>query len=127
MAANVGALRVIVLNGEHLRESKIKKTAGAAYSQVEVVFCDLNELNRYIPEDYVLVALETAGEAQSIFEPLPAKMVLVLGNEKQGMSHEMLRRCQFIRFIPMPGAIKSMNVSHAAGVAIFEWYRQYLK
>lgn len=124
LAANVGALRVIVLNGAHLRESKIRKTAGAAYSQVEVVFAGTGDLEKYLPHDYVLVALETGGNARSIFEPLPAKMALVLGNEKFGMSDEVLKRCSLVRYIPMPGMIKSMNVSHAASVALFEWYRQ---
>jgi tRNA G18 (ribose-2'-O)-methylase SpoU len=125
LGANMGALRVIVINGEHLRETKIKKTAGAAYSQIEVVFIEFDELQNYIPDDYVLSALETTGNAKSIFEPLPEKMALVLGNEKFGMSEKILMQCQEIRYIPMPGIIKSMNVSHAASVGLFEWYRQH--
>lgn len=125
LAANVGAWRVVVINGEHLRESKIKKTAGAAWDQIDVVFTDSEGSGRYLPDGYALVALETSGEARSIYDgSLPGKMALVLGNEKYGMSKQLLEQCDELRFIPMPGKIKSMNVSHAASVCLFEWYRQ---
>ncbi len=125
LASNIGALRVVVLNGDHLRESKIKKTAAAAYSQVDVVFANSENWTSYIPEGYQFIALETAGEPKSVYEELPQKMALVLGNEKQGMSQEVLNKCDSIRYIPMPGPIQSMNVTHAATVCLFEWYRQY--
>ncbi len=124
LASNLGALRVVVLNGDHLRESKIKKTAASAYTQVDVVFADSENWRSYVPNDYSLVALETAGEPTSVFSELPLKMALVLGNEKHGVSQDVLHQCDSIRFIPMPGTIKSMNVSHAAAVSLFEWYRQ---
>lgn len=127
LAANLGAKKVIVLNGEHLRDSKVKKTAGAALDHVEVIYSDGERLKDLIPNDFTLCALETVEGAQSIFDVnLPSKMALVLGNEKYGVSDEVLAKCDESYFVPMPGVIKSMNVSHAATVCLFEWYRQQL-
>nr|WP_321450613.1 TrmH family RNA methyltransferase [uncultured Carboxylicivirga sp.] len=126
LAANVGALKVIVLNSDNLRESKIKKTAGAALQHVEVIFTITDRLLEYVPKDYSLIAIETVETAKSIFEALPQKIAFVLGNEKFGVSDNVLSLCDASRFIPMAGRIKSMNVSHAATVSIFEWYRQQI-
>ncbi|MCT4645824.1 MAG: TrmH family RNA methyltransferase [Carboxylicivirga sp.] len=123
LAANVKASQVIVIGSEDVRQSKVKKTAGAALGHVEVKWLSIDELT--ITEDYEIIALETVQGAENLYEfPLPAKMALVLGNEKYGISEELLQLSKGAVYIPMPGAIKSMNVSHAASVCLFEWYRQ---
>ncbi|MCU4163014.1 TrmH family RNA methyltransferase [Carboxylicivirga caseinilyticus] len=124
LGANLGISKVIVLNGFHLRQSKIKKTAGAALQHIEVVYTETPQLLSYIPSEYSIVGIETAENATSIFDQLPKKVAFVLGNEKYGISKEVLEICHSTRYIPMPGKIKSMNVSHAASVSLFEWYRQ---
>ncbi|WP_430814984.1 TrmH family RNA methyltransferase [Carboxylicivirga sp. RSCT41] len=126
LAANVDASRVIVLGSEACRQSKVKKTAGAAMGHVKVEWQSADTL--VIPDSYRLVALETVDGASDLYEnELPAKMAIVLGNEKYGISEEILARCDEAVYVPMPGAIKSMNVSHAAATCLFEWLRQNLK
>jgi 23S rRNA (guanosine2251-2'-O)-methyltransferase len=52
---------------------------------------------------------------------------LVLGGEGKGL-HELVRkRCDALVRIPMAGQISSLNVSVAAGVALFEWKRRCAK
>jgi len=127
LAANVGALKVVVLGSENLRKSKIKKTAGTAIDHIPLIFTTAAELRSYIPEEYTLTALETAEGARNIFNTsLPDKMALILGNEKYGISEEILKQCDLKVFIPMPGSVKSMNVTHAASVCLFEWLRQHI-
>ena len=124
IAANVGALKVVILNSGNLRKSKIRKTAGTAFDHVTTVFSTTRELQDHIPEGYTLTALETSEGAKNIFTTtLPDKMALVLGNEKSGISQEVLNQCSRKVYIPMPGPVKSMNVSHAASVCIFQWLR----
>jgi len=125
LAANVGASKVMVIGSADCRESKIKKTAGAAFGHVKIERVSGN--NFAAPEGYQLVALETANGATNLYqENLPHKIALVLGNEKYGVSEKLLDLCEAAVYIPMPGAIKSMNVSHAASVCLFEWMRQKL-
>jgi len=126
LAANVNAKEVIVLGSEECRLSKIKKTAGAAMGHVTVQFVNPDDF--ICPEGFTLIALETVTGAKNIYaSEFPQKTALVLGNEKKGVSQEMLLKCQGSVFIPMPGAIKSMNVSHAASVCVFEWLRRNVK
>ena len=127
LAANLGSDKVIVTGSSECRQSKIKKTAGAALGHVNVIYCDYNNLSNYIPDDFEMIALETATGAKNIYEvEMPGKMALVLGNEKFGVSIDLLSKCSKAYYIPMTGPIKSMNVSHAASVCAFEWMRQIL-
>ncbi|MFC1721086.1 RNA methyltransferase [Patescibacteria group bacterium] len=47
---------------------------------------------------------------------------LVLGNEVRGVSKQILEKCDTVVEIPMKGKKESLNVSVAAGVAMFELF-----
>lgn len=71
-----------------------------------------------------IVALEQARGAIDYrkFKPrLP--LALVLGNEVRGLSKSLLQKCDKIIYIPMRGKKESLNVSVAAGVALFSLIR----
>jgi len=50
--------------------------------------------------------------------------VLVIGAEGKGLHHQVKEHCDVLVRIPTAGAIASLNVSVAAGVALFEWRRR---
>ena len=50
--------------------------------------------------------------------------VLVLGGEGAGLHQHTRDNCDFLVKIPMHGEISSLNVSVAAGIAMFEWRKQ---
>jgi 23S rRNA (guanosine2251-2'-O)-methyltransferase len=50
--------------------------------------------------------------------------VLVMGSEEDGISPEVLRTCHVRAKIPMVGHVASLNVSVAAGMALYEALRQ---
>ncbi len=126
-AGNLGALRVIVVlpDGNSYKGYKYERVAGAALQTIDVVIATVNEVWQLIDELSVCVALETAPQAVNLYETrLPDNMTLIVGNEQRGLPVEIINRCPMAVHIPLPGGVKSMNVSHATAVAAFEWYRQ---
>ena len=65
--------------------------------------------------------------AKSIYEvELPERVAVVMGNEAEGVSEEILSASDKRVYIPMPGKAESLNVATAAGVILFECLRQRL-
>ena len=69
---------------------------------------------------YNIVALEQTKTSQNIFDWQPKfPIALVLGNEKTGVSKSLLKYCDESVEIPMAGKKNSLNVSVAAGIAMY--------
>jgi tRNA G18 (ribose-2'-O)-methylase SpoU len=82
-------------------------------------------LENKIPGDYQLIALETSSDALNIFElTFPRKTAFIIGNEVNGISERLLNKADTKIFIPIPGPVTSLNVSHSLSVGLFEWLRQ---
>jgi 23S rRNA (guanosine2251-2'-O)-methyltransferase len=73
---------------------------------------------------YWLVGLDERAEKNYTDVDLKGSVGIVLGGEGEGL-HELTRkRCDFLVSIPTTGPVKSLNVSVAAGVVLFEVIRQ---
>lgn len=72
-----------------------------------------------------LVAMEPGVASKDIFESsFERDTCLVFGHEEQGISEELLDLCDSVVQIPHFGMKGSLNVSVAAGVAIYEYVRK---
>jgi 23S rRNA (guanosine2251-2'-O)-methyltransferase len=58
---------------------------------------------------------------------LTGPIAVILGSEEDGISDVLIREADELARIPMQGKIGSLNVSVAAGVAIYEVVRQRRK
>jgi len=73
---------------------------------------------------YNIVALEKTRRSQDIFRWRPKfPLALVVGNEKTGVSKPLMKYCSAAVHIPMVGRKTSLNVSVAAGIAVY-WISQ---
>jgi len=73
---------------------------------------------------YWLVGLDERAEKSYSGVDLKGSVGIVLGREGEGL-HELTRkRCDFLVSIPTTGPVRSLNVSVAAGVMLFEAVRQ---
>ena len=123
---NIGAKKVLFINeNKTFRESKIKKTAGFSYDQMNWKFISKTNFFELLESEFQLIVLETCDGAKNIFEmEFPNKTILLAGSESHGIPSEIIEKNSIQVFIPMAGGCKSMNISHALSVAAFEWYRQ---
>ena len=51
----------------------------------------------------------------------------MIGSEGNGMGPLIARKCDFIVTIPMRGAVSSLNASVAAGVVLYEIFKERVK
>ena len=51
------------------------------------------------------------------------KYALILGNEVEGISEQILNLIDVFVEIPQSGTKHSLNVSVCAGIVLWEWYR----
>ncbi len=97
------------------------------WEQVKTFAAAVKKLKK---ENYKLVAVEQDKKSVSIFDFKTLKsasrripVALVLGNEVLGLSPAALKLCDAIVEIPMHGKKESLNVSVAAGIAMFALFR----
>ncbi len=71
------------------------------------------------------VGLTASVEAHSLYQAkLTGPLGLVMGSEGLGLRTLTQQQCDSLAYIPMQGAIESLNVSVATGIALFEALRQ---
>jgi len=73
-------------------------------------------------EKYLILAIEQSKHSTSLFDYRPPKnkpFALILGSEVRGLSPASLKHADTVLEIPMHGHKESLNVSVAAGIALF--------
>ncbi|MFA5994425.1 MAG: TrmH family RNA methyltransferase [Parcubacteria group bacterium] len=104
-------------------EKMLGKTAlGAETSVPWERMNNLDELLLSLKKQGVrVVALEKTASSISMHTlALHFPMALILGNEVEGVNEDVLARCDAVMDIPMRGTKESLNVSVAAGIAMYK-------
>lgn len=102
-----------------------KVASGAAEATPYLMVTNLARTIEELKERGIWV-VGTDGDAErSLFDAdLPEAIAWVLGAEGEGMRRLTRERCDLLVRIPMRGEVGSLNVSVAAGVALFESVRR---
>ena len=83
----------------------------------------LEVIEKLKQDNYTIVSLEQDPRALSLKEvaqnTAQKNTALVVGNEVEGVSKEILDKSDFIAEIPLRGSKESLNVSVASGIALF--------
>jgi tRNA G18 (ribose-2'-O)-methylase SpoU len=104
----------------------IQKTALGADATVEFAHAiDVESALEMLPEGAQIFALEQDERSIELFDLKNAAtdVALVLGSETRGIGEATLERCDAILEIPQYGEKESLNVSVAAGIALYQLRR----
>ena len=126
LADNIGASEICFLGKEdEHRLGKVRRAAASSRDNIRWYFSEESDVHKIVPEGKKIVAIETSDNATCIYDTqLPEDVAFIVGSERNGLSDELLAQCDMVVYIPVPGPTRSLNVSHAAAVALFEWQRQ---
>src|SRR6202030_226471 len=104
-----------------LTDTVARASAGAlAHLPVAKVTNLVRTMEELKEAGYWLVGLDEQGDKNYTEVDYSSPVGIVLGSEGQGL-HELTRkRCDFVVSLPTTGPVKSLNVSVAAGVVLFE-------
>lgn len=123
----VGAHGIIVPkdNAASITPTVCKVASGAAETVPVYQVTNLARVMRWLKEQNIWI-MGAAGEAeQSVFAmKLDMPLAIVMGAEGSGMRHLTRQHCDFLVNIPMAGQVESLNVSVAAGILLYETFRQ---
>jgi 23S rRNA (guanosine2251-2'-O)-methyltransferase len=117
------AVKAIVTTARHSPEATgvLAKSASGALELVPIVAVQnlaraLTELN---DQGFLTVGLDSEGSADLGAVALRQPLALVLGAEGKGLRQLTRDTCGVVARLDMPGAIKSLNVSNAAVLALY--------
>jgi 23S rRNA (guanosine2251-2'-O)-methyltransferase len=117
------AVAAVVTTARHSPEATgvLAKSASGALEWVPIVI--VQNLARGLAElkeqGFLIVGLDSAGADDLAAMPLSAALALVLGAEGKGLRQGTRAVCDKLARLHLPGAIKSLNVSNAAALALY--------
>jgi 23S rRNA (guanosine2251-2'-O)-methyltransferase len=117
------AVKAIVTTARHSPEATgvLAKSASGALELVPLVTVQnlARALTRLNERGFLTVGLDSEGAEDLSRIALRAPLALVLGAEGKGLRQLTRQTCSHLARLDMPGAIKSLNVSNAAVLALY--------
>lgn len=106
----------------------VRSTMGAIY-RVNIIQTNnlQNTLKQITKNDYKIMATALDEESKSVYDIKLKKKVIVIGNEANGISKEIISMSDEKIIIPMLGKTESLNAAVATGVILYEYVRRKLQ
>lgn len=119
------SLAIIMKGTADIYSPKVVRAATGSLFRMPVVFMDdANELKSFtLTAGKKIVTTTMDGSSVYYEEDLSKDICLVIGNEGNGISDEILDLADIKVRIPMEGSIESLNASIAAGILMYERIR----
>ncbi|MDR5590323.1 TrmH family RNA methyltransferase [Christiangramia sp. SM2212] len=133
LADAFGIQKIIFCGSEpNLKSNRLKRTARNTHNTVNFEFEEdsVECVNKLKNQGYRTVAIEITSTSQSIENFVlenENKILLVAGNERHGISEEVLGLCEDYYHIEMFGENSSMNVAQSVGIALYEITKAFNK
>jgi len=125
LAAGAAGLVIVQRRAAGLTDTASRAAAGALEHLPVARVGNLARAMEELKEaGWWLAGLEEHAEKTHWEQDLTGRIALVLGGEGKGLHELVRRRCDFLVAIPTVGPVRSLNVSVAAGVVLFEALRQ---
>ena len=127
VAAHFGVSAILTTNPQALRSGSAMRTAEGGATHVMVMGTDnlVKTLNLLKKNDFTVLAT-SSHESRSLYDAaLPARLVLVMGEEQTGVSKAVLQVVDGRIMIAGTSWVESLNVSVATGVLLSEFWRQH--
>ena len=125
--AGVDAIVIPLKGGAQLNEDAVKSSCGALHKIPICRHSNLVDVINFLKESGLELIAVTEKANHPFYEKnYTAPIALILGNEYEGIAWDYLRECNDSVQIPMVGSIKSLNVSVATGIILFEVVKQRL-
>jgi 23S rRNA (guanosine2251-2'-O)-methyltransferase len=113
----------VVITARHSPEATgvLAKSASGALEHIPIA--EVGNLARALDglkaRGFLLVGLDSLGTADLAAVPLASPLALVLGAEGKGLRQLTRTICHAVVRLDLPGAIKDLNVSNAAALALY--------
>jgi tRNA (guanosine-2'-O-)-methyltransferase len=127
----VGIMEIYVLNTKIPRHTKWgERSSSSAHKWLTVhQHSNISECLQELKKKYEkILTTHLSSDAVSLYEvDLTENVALVFGNEHDGVSEELRNLCDGNFIIPQVGMIRSLNISVACAVTLYEAFRQKQK
>jgi tRNA (guanosine-2'-O-)-methyltransferase len=128
-ADSIGCMEIFVLNNRipiHEKWSGFRSSSGANKWVQSHKFKDTATCVAAVKAKYKrLLGTHLGAESKNLYElDFTSPVALAFGNEATGLSDELLAHCDGNFIIPQCGLSKSLNISVACAVALYEAFRQ---
>lgn len=124
--AHFGVKGLLVNDASLLESGAAVRTAEGGAEHVQAISGEnfAESLAAFRKVGYAIVTTSSHAGTPLVRAELPAKMVLVLGQEREGLSDSAFQQGDITLSIGGTGHVESLNVSVATGILLAEWWRQ---
>lgn len=125
-ADSVGLKQIIISKGtvDAYNSKVIRSTMGAIFRVKIIIAQDFTKTLEEIKQKNYEIMVTSLDAKKSIYDTNFKNKIIVIGNEANGVSKEIINLADEKAIIPMLGKTESLNASVATGVILYEYVRQ---